>query len=503
MLSKSCGTRQRRTNVTADSIKWTTFRTLEPNPDPYSPMTQSILEQGLDTSKLVNAFRQDERIAKFHRGYLYINVNQVAQIIESILDIPREVLVQYLRDDVDVDLGEISIRPSYSGLKFIAKVSNASISTILHGLFVKRKIPERPPVAEQTNESLHSLIQTHQGFLTKSVSAHVLFSALAELYVVGIERYMPGEPSRRQIQNIISEGKQSKTSEMARWAAELTDKEDRNSFLEAFGHRCPREMEIAVPRWRDDPSTLYETTPCERRLPEKTDDSTGIITTLAGFALFPGSLLERLRENPKNEWLKSYAYLRDILVEVGERSTNQGYFAEPEDIFYVSICTARALLTEPPSRQYVRKTVAQERRKREWNRRYTPPRFADKRFHPVGQNQSTQDDGVLHGLGVSQGEVSGRVIVAESPEEVELSNDSEPRILVTKFTDAGWTPLFFQIDGLVMERGSLLSHGSIVAREAGIPAVVNASDALSRLETGDIIEVDADDGTVRLTNSSM
>jgi len=466
-------------------------------------MTQSILERGLETSELVSAVRQDERIATFHRGYLHFNVDEVAQLMESVLDIPREVLVQYLRDDVDVNLEDISIRPSFAGLKLIAKVGRASVGTVFHGLLTKRKLPDSPPVGEQSNESLHSLIHTHQEFLTRSVSAHVLFSALAEVYAVGIERYVPGELSQRQIQNIISESTHSKTSEMARWAAQLADKQDRDAFLEVFGHRCPREMEIATPRWRDDPSTLNDTTPCERRVAAKTDGSDGIPTRLAGLALFPGSLLERLRENPKNEWLKSYAYLRDLLVEVGKRATNRGYFTEPEDIFYVTIRTASGLLDEPLSRKYVQETVAQGRRKHKWYRRYTPPRFTDECFNPVGRNHSTQDDSVLRGLGVTQGKVSGQVVVAQSPEEVELPDGSEPRILVTEFTDAGWTPLFFKIDGLVMERGSLLSHGSIVAREAGIPAVVNASDALSILEAGDTIEVDAEDGIVRLTNSSM
>lgn len=497
--------------MTEDSIKWTSFRTLEPNPHPYSPMTQSILERGLETSSLVTAVRGDEPLATFHRGYLYFNVDEMVRLVGQFLELPRETLVQYLGDDVDVELDEIGVRPSLGGLKFVMGVSRASVGALSHGLFVGRKLPEMPPVAEQSNESLRSSIGRHHAFLTRSISAHVLFSALAEMYAVGIERYAPGDPSRRRVQNLISENTRSKTSEMARWAARLTDEADREAFLEAFGHRCPREMEIAVPRWRDDPSRLSGAAPSERWAPETADDGGGVLETLAGLALFPGSLLERLRENPKNEWLKSYAYLRDVLVEVGERATERGYFTEPDDVFYVSQGTVRRLLDEPPSKRYVRRAVARNRREQEWNARYSPPRFTDERFRPVSRHRSDRADsehrsdtadGTLRGLGVSDGSVSGRVVVAHSPEEVEFPNDSERRVLVTEFTDAGWTPLFFRIDGLVLERGSLLSHGSIVAREAGIPAVVNATGALSRLETGDTVEIDGGDGTVRLTDGS-
>lgn len=488
-----------------DSIKWSTFRTREPNPHPYTPMSQSILERGLESSTLLDSIVQNEPIARFHRGYLFLNIDELKRFARYFLNVPDEVVLQYLQDFEEIDSEKINTSPSFEGLKFITGISWSAISTIAHGFLTKRRRPDQPAVSGISDLSLQSHIKIHQEYLTKSVSAHVLFSALAEVYAVGVERYLPGAPSRRGIQNIISKGTHSKTSEMAEWAARLKDFEDREAFIEQFGHRCPREMEISVPRWHDDPSTLSDSVSDRGRISDTNGERAGVLTKLAHLGLYPGSVLERLRENPKNEWLKSYAYLRDLLVEVEKRAMDRGYLTEKQDIFYLSQSTACELLDEPPSRQYLRKTVSQERYRRKQNRRYNPPLFADDEFNPVQSNQCPQNegDGVLHGHGVSQGSVTGRVITAESPYEVEINDNAGPRILVTEFTDAGWTPLFFQIDGLVMERGSLLSHGSIVAREAGIPAVVNVSNVLSKVKTGDLVKVDAEEGVVELSTETV
>lgn len=480
------------------SVVWTSFRALEPNPHPYSPMTQSILKRGLETSALITAIQQDAPIATFHRGYLYFNVEEFRRLMAYFFDVPQTVLVQYLRDDVDVELDEISVRPSLKGLKHLARLSKESASTILHGLRIKQRLPDQPPISELSSTQIQSLIESHLTFLTRAVTAHALFSVLAEAYAVSIERYVPRSPSRQGVQNIISHRTNSKTFEMARWAARLEDDEELESFLNTFGHRCPREMEIAVPRWRDDPRMLSKTASQKQSRSTEGETSGGIPMKVARLALLPGSLLESLRENPKNEWLKSYAYLRDALIEVGNRATQTGYFTAPEDVFYVSQRTARTLLNDPPSRRYIRTNVARAKNEHELNQTYTPPLFTDDRFRPVKRQSSMDNDGPIQGLGVSEGTVSGRVIYALSPEEVDIPTGSKPHILVTEFTDAGWTPLFFQIDGLVMERGSLLSHGSIVAREAGIPAVANAANVLNQFQTGDPIEVNGNDGTVKM-----
>ncbi|MDO9557891.1 MAG: PEP-utilizing enzyme [Coriobacteriia bacterium] len=106
---------------------------------------------------------------------------------------------------------------------------------------------------------------------------------------------------------------------------------------------------------------------------------------------------------------------------------------------------------------------------------------------------------VLKGISVSAGVVRG-------PARVFLSVDSEEEvlpgeILVAPFTDPGWTPYFIPAAGIVMDMGGMLSHGSIIAREYGIPAVVNVGPATRIITTGQLVEVDGDRGEVRILDS--
>ncbi|MDT7575984.1 MAG: rifampicin phosphotransferase, partial [Pseudonocardiales bacterium] len=102
-------------------------------------------------------------------------------------------------------------------------------------------------------------------------------------------------------------------------------------------------------------------------------------------------------------------------------------------------------------------------------------------------------DGALIGTPASAGTVSGRARVVLDPAEATL----EPgEILVAPSTDPGWTPLFLTAGGLVMEMGGANSHGAVVAREYGIPAVVGVPDATARLHTGQTVTVDGASGTI-------
>jgi pyruvate,water dikinase len=103
---------------------------------------------------------------------------------------------------------------------------------------------------------------------------------------------------------------------------------------------------------------------------------------------------------------------------------------------------------------------------------------------------------VLSGLPVSPGQVQGRVVVLHQPED--LSHMQEGAILVTPSTDPAWFSIFPQARGLVVEMGGLLSHGSIIAREFGLPAVANIPEATSRFHDGDLVLLDGSTGLVQI-----
>ncbi|MER3421469.1 MAG: pyruvate, water dikinase, partial [Chloroflexota bacterium] len=108
-----------------------------------------------------------------------------------------------------------------------------------------------------------------------------------------------------------------------------------------------------------------------------------------------------------------------------------------------------------------------------------------------------QADGrVLRGIAASGGIATGRARVARTPEEGAALQPGE--VLIAPFTDPGWTPLFAVAAAVVTDLGGVLSHGAIVAREYGIPAVVNTRHATTRIRTGQIVTVDGDAGTVQV-----
>jgi phosphohistidine swiveling domain-containing protein len=487
-----------------DKVEWTSFRALEPNPYPFTPMTQSLLRSGLENSSLVKLLNEPAEAANFHRGYLFFSFKQIHRFLSSFVSIRKSVLADYCRDERDSRINTISFRPSVSGLVVGIHLSLLLIRGLYRAILAGHRLHERPEVVQLDNRELLSGTDAHRDYLEKSIEAHILISGLAEIYGVAVDRYIPFSPNRSRIQFLLTRWTDSKTAEMAWKASRVSDEQQLDVFLSEFGHRCDREMELAAPRWSDVPFGIsnfeaYHDT----QHTEAIADST-LKSLVWQILLIPGTLLERMRENPKNEWLKSYAYLRKLLLEIGRRAVDSGHLEHQEDIFYLSIETTQKLMTASPSRQHIHETVKQAKRRHTENEEYDPPLFMGENFEPNIRPVGNGDDwpSELEGVGVSPGTVTGRAILAKSPEDVVLGNDEQPKLLVTEFTDAGWTPLFYNIDGLIMERGSMLSHGSIVAREVGIPAVANVGSTKNQIRQNDRVRIDGEKGLVEIVDKT-
>jgi pyruvate,water dikinase len=289
-------------------------------------------------------------------------------------------------------------------------------------------------------------------------------------------------------------------------------------FLRAYGHRGVAEIDLGLPRWSEDPTHILGVLANYLRLenPELAPDvqfhwaareaeemlaelirratrKSRLRGVLVGFLLRRARALAGLREMPKFCIILLFARVRALLWPVGEELAKASRLESPEDIFFVSLPEARAGLAGEDLRSVVseRRTVyAQEMR-----RRHVPRVLLSDGTEPVVETPDAPEvaPGILRGTPASGGVVAGRARVILDPSGARL----EPgEILVAPSTDPGWTPLFLTAGGLVMEMGGAMSHGAVVAREYGIPAVVGVPDATEHIATGQRIRVDGSAGTI-------
>jgi pyruvate,water dikinase len=211
--------------------------------------------------------------------------------------------------------------------------------------------------------------------------------------------------------------------------------------------------------------------------------------------------LAGMRESPKFTVIRSFGILREGLLESGRDLVVTGTLDRAEDLFFLHLSELRQLAAG--DRRDWRYVVAERRAAfdRELMRRQIPRvLLSDGRaFYGGGVLSGDAADGALVGTPVSPGVVEGLVRVVLDPHQARL----EPgEILVCPGTDPSWTPLFLAAGGLVTEVGGLITHGSVVAREYGIPAVVGVDGATTRLTTGQRVRVDGSLGKVTVLDEA-
>lgn len=298
-----------------------------------------------------------------------------------------------------------------------------------------------------------------------------------------------------------------------------------NTFLRRHGHHTRGEIELSNPRWSEcpdfvlnlvrgyvegmntghpDPITRRDALAGERIVLE--NDCLGRLRNPLKRAVFRFVLRRArngglIRENLKSELVRWLTCLRRFLLELGRRLAAHGRLAEANDIFFLELSELQDN-SFWDSETDLRARVAGRRAQYEQHLKINPPAVIVGRFDPDTFVPDIAESGkrVFHGLGVSAGKATGRArVILRSDMDVRLQPGE---ILVAPFTDPGWTPYFVAAAGIVMDMGGLLSHGSIVAREYGIPAVVNVGPATQIIRTGQWLEVDADQGVVKVFDAA-
>jgi phosphohistidine swiveling domain-containing protein len=291
-------------------------------------------------------------------------------------------------------------------------------------------------------------------------------------------------------------------------------------FMHLHGHHARGEMDMHKPRWREQPDYVLDVIrnfaraeggadpeADQRRHAEERDrlrakllaiTSNPVKRWVFSYVVRQAQLSAAIRENVKDAGIRVIADTRAVLLELGRRLAARGALADADDIFFLRFTEVEPVVNGNAGLD-VRARILERRAEYEKNLALTPPAIIVGRYDPEKHQPDAVDAAAeLKGLAVSPGIVTGpaRVILHAGTEQV-LPGE----ILVAPFTDPGWTPYFIPAAGIVMDQGGLLSHGSIVAREYGIPAVVNVGPATKLIKTGQMVQVDGDSGVVRIVEA--
>jgi len=201
--------------------------------------------------------------------------------------------------------------------------------------------------------------------------------------------------------------------------------------------------------------------------------------------------LSGVREAPKFHAIRVFARGRAMLAPVGSELAAAERIASPDDIWFLTLPEMRRAVAGEDQREIVAARRAEYRRER--GRRRIPRILLSDGTDAEAAYASPAAEGAIKGTPASPGIARGVARVILSPAGATLEPGD---VLVAPSTDPGWTPLFLTASALVMEMGGMMSHGAVVAREYGIPAVVGVPDATERIATGTNVTVDGSAGTV-------
>jgi pyruvate,water dikinase len=276
--------------------------------------------------------------------------------------------------------------------------------------------------------------------------------------------------------------------------------EEFGRYLERHGHRAVRELELRQKEWAVDPSPLISSLqsglrarlehglqprPANRARPVATDHPVlRRLLPLAHAAI-------RTREHTKSGLVAVTTAFKHAYRALGLQMAKEGLLADQDAVFFL---THRELGELLRGGHNLAGQALARRKVIDYQMPLHFPEIFRNRPEPLRLEATDNGEGALIGKPVSRGTVTGRARVVETLEEAAALQAGE--ILIAPITDVGWTPYFSLIAGLATDVGSAVSHGAVVAREYGLPAVVNLRVATSRFQTGDLVTLDGDRGTL-------
>jgi len=292
------------------------------------------------------------------------------------------------------------------------------------------------------------------------------------------------------------------------------------AYLNKYGMRCTGEIDITKTRWSEKPTTLvplllsniknFEPHASNRKFEQGRQEALKKEQELLDrLKQLPGgkrkaketkrmiSLIRNFigyREYPKYGMVSRYFVYKQALLKEAEQLVQANVLHEKEDIYYLTFEEIREVVR---TNKLDYQIISKRKDEYKFYEKLTPPRVltSDGEIIAGEYKRENLPAEAIVGLPVSSGVIEGRARVILNMEDADLEDGD---ILVTSFTDPSWTPLFVSIKGLVTEVGGLMTHGAVIAREYGLPAVVNVENATKLINDGQRIRVNGTEGYVEI-----
>jgi len=291
--------------------------------------------------------------------------------------------------------------------------------------------------------------------------------------------------------------------------------------LEQYGDRCPEELKLESTCFRDDPQSLLRlvSTYAASNVSLQKLDQQRSGTRAAAMTHFRGALRGhplkrtliqwtlslarrsiRYRETSRLDRARAFGLVRTIFHTLGQNLAGEGALNEPRDIFYLTVDEVSGFITGMSVNERLQGLVDERKNDRERHQAFNPAERirtnGTVRANTVPHKASAApcpDSGTLNGTGCSAGRVTAEAVLVLNPAD---AGDVHGKVLVAEMTDPGWVFLMVSAAGLIVEKGSLLSHTAIIGRELGIPTVVGVEGATGLIHNGQLIQVNGQTGEI-------
>ena len=516
-------------------------------PGAVTPLTYSVTGRGIDIG-MQRTYRRmgvnvppgdGVRYVGMFFGHMFINLTTLSELAVDVAgSSKKQMCLALCGRDID-QLAEPEpappLRRAINGVRYFAQLlSAARHRNELDALLADLDLPKRGTAREiyrAIDERLPEVWKAYELHLLSSASSGALAPILLGILAKGEE---PTQEHHAMVAELLAGAKDVESADIAEGVERIIDALADNGaameefasvepdaalawlfsaeagaagdefarYIERHGHRAVRELELRQKGWAADPAPLVASLQSGLRArldhatPKRPRDEASTIgeghpvirrlLPLAHAAI-------RSREHTKSGLVAVVTKFKHAYRALGARLEDEGLLSDQDAVFFLTHQELGDLLR---GRSELADVAISRRRALEYQMPLHFPQVFRNRPQPLRLEPVEGEEGSLVGKPVSRGVVTGRARVVETLEQAAALQAGE--ILIAPITDVGWTPYFSLIAGLATDVGSAVSHGAVVAREYGLPAVVNLRAATTRFQTGDLVTLDGDRGTLKL-----